>query len=126
MTVIKTPWLLDLFLWGNLTYYFLGFSASIDPLFNIEVSFYDLSLTEKGSVQLGYFGSLLNIQNEGFVNREHKALGRELDVKLQREIKEDFEIHLLAGLFLPRLEFKKSLKKAGLYNNIQLTGLYKF
>ena len=118
--------LLDMFLWGNLTYYFLGFSASIDPLFDIKVFFYDLNLTEKGSIQLGYFGSLLKAQNKSFVNREHQALGKELDVKLQREIKEDFEIHLLAGLFIPRLKFKGFFKKEDIYNNVQLTGLYKF
>ena len=122
----KNAGLLDLFLWGNLTYYFFGFSASVDPLFDIEISFYGLSLTEKGHIRLGRFGSLLEVESESVINTGYKTLGKELDVKLQRKIKEDFEIHLLAGLFIPHLKLKRSSKKNALYNNIQLTGLYKF
>lgn len=129
------PWLydrhenagfLDLFLWGNLSYYFLGFSASVNPLFDIKISFYDFNPTRKGTIHLGYFGSLLKGKNKNLVNMDNQDLGREIDIKLQRQIKENFEIHLLAGLFIPRSETKKLFKVKDFYKNVQLTGLYKF
>ena len=116
----------DIFLWGNLTYYFFGLSSSVASLFDIQILFYDLSSTEKGPVQTGYFGSALSVGNENFINVEYKNLGKELDIQLKTQISKDFEIQLLAGLFIPHFNSRKLFTQADYYNNIQLTGFYKF
>ena len=124
----KNSGFLDLFLWGNLRYYFLGFSASVDSLFDIKLSFYDYlnPNTDEGVVQMGSFGSLLQARHKGLIRKGGKALGRELNIKLQKEIRKDLEIHLMAGIFIPRLKSENLFKENDLYNSIQLTGFYKF
>ena len=116
--------LLDIFLWGNLTYYFLGLSGSVADLFDIQISFYDFSLTEKGPIQMGYFGSLIKEKNKTFLKYPHS--GQELDVQLKKQISKDFKFHLLAGLFVPQLNSQEFFKSKDFYSNIQLTGFYKF
>ena len=117
--------LLDIFLWGNLTYYFLGLSGSVLDLFDIQISFYDFSSTAKGTgLQAGYFGSLIKAENKNFA--EYPDSGRELDVQIKKQIRKDFKIHLLAGLFVPQLNSQKFFKSKDFYSNIQLTGFYKF
>lgn len=130
------PWLydrhenagfLDLFLWGNLRYYFVGFNASVDSLFDIKLSFYDyLGPKKEGNVKMGYFGSLLKAGHKGLIQTGGKVSGRELDIQLQKEIIKNFEIHLLAGIFIPRLKSKNIFNRKNFYNNVQLTGFYKF
>lgn len=118
--------LLDMFLWGNLTYYFLGLSSSVTDLVDIQVLFYDLSSTETGLIQMGYFGSLLDAGGKNSISVDHKNLGRELDVRLKTRFSKSFEVHLLTGIFIPHLKSQKLWTKKDFYNNIQLTGFYKF
>ena len=118
--------LLDIFLWGNLTYYFLGLSGSAASLFDVRILFYNLSSTKKGTIQMGYFGTWITKENRHLMNAEHKSLGKELDIQLQKKISKEFEIHLLAGFFMPHAQSPEFLKKYNLYNKIQLTGLYRF
>ena len=122
----KNAGLLDLFSWGNLSYYFLGLGASINSLFDVQVSFHDLSFSKEGSVSLGFWGTRLEGKNEISITGDRKNLGKELDIQFQKKIKKNFEIHLLAGLFIPSLVFKKFFKNKSVYKNIQLTGYYKF
>ncbi len=122
----KSAGLLDIFLWGNLTYYFLGLSGSAADWFDIRMVFYDLRSTDKGFVRMGYLGSLLNAKNESHARAGPQSLGRELDIQIQKQISKEFEIHLLAGLFAPHIYSKDLFKKKDFFSNIQLTGLYKF
>ena len=129
------PWLydhhenagfLDLFLWGNLNYYFLNLNISFPSLFDIDISFYDLKSTDEGSIQMGYFASLLNEKNKSFPTTKSQSLGKEIDIQLEKKISEDFEFHFLAGFFIPHLRIKEFFQNKDFYNNIQLTALYKF
>ncbi len=119
--------LMDIFLWGNLTYYFLGLSGSAKKLFDFQVSFYDLSQTEKQIVPVwGYFGSL--IQGKGLSDSilGPNNLGKEVDIQLKTQIQKNFELSLLAGFFTPRLKIQEFFAKDNFYSNVQLTGFYKF
>ncbi len=132
---VYSPWLYDhhknaglmnLFLWGNLTYYFFGFSSELDSLFNMEISFYDF-LPKKGKNTPGRrVGFLYSRANKNSINLDNQSLGRELDVKFEKKIRKNFEIQLLAGLFIRRSTSKSILKKEDFLSNVQLTGLYKF
>lgn len=119
--------LLDIFLWGNLTYYFLGFRSSIAFL-DLDLLFFDFRLTEpnKIPVSLGYFGSLMRDSGKNLFSTNSGKLGRELDIQLSTQVRESVELKLLAGLFMPDSESQKPLSEADFYNNIQLTGLYRF
>ena len=116
----------DMFLWGNLTYYFAGLSLS--PINNLDVAvvFYDFKSTEKGSIQLGYIGSGLQQTKESSVSVNQEKLGQELDIQIKTKVSKDFHVKLTAGLFFSQIESKNFLKNNKLYNNLQLTGLFKF
>ena len=100
--------------------------AQYSDLFDFQILFYELSPTEKGPVQLAYLGALLEPGGRNAVNAKYNSFGRELDIQLKAETGENFEIHLLAGLFIPRSHFKELFGKTDFYNNIQMTGFYKF
>lgn len=123
----KNAGLLNMFLWGNLTYYFVGFSSSFAGLFDLQVSFYDFRKTGKGSVQWAYYGHFLRNKSQDNISNK-TMLGRELDIQLKKQISEELEIRLLAGVFVPHLDIqlKKLLKSKDFFSNVQLTGLYKF
>ena len=119
----KNAGFLDLFSWGNLTYYFMGLSSSLFAGWDLEILFYDLSLTEKGLAKPGAFGSL-------FVKEDNKKsgqnLGRELDFRLKTQWGKKFEVSFLTGIFIPRLKSASWFAKESFYNKAQLTGFYKF
>ena len=120
--------LLDLFLWGNLSYYFLGLSASLTDEIDIELFITDFRTTEKGPIQLGQFGLLQAEQVAGGESLESQGtqLGKEVDMRLEAKIDDYFEVGLMAGLFFPHAASRNLFLKEKFYNNIQLTGLYKF
>ena len=69
------PWLydrhkmagfLDLFLWGNLNYFFLKFKAYPRDRLKVQLSFYNLSSTEEGFIQKGYFSSFFQASERDF------------------------------------------------------------
>lgn len=118
--------LLDMFLWGNLTYNFLGVESSWRKKFDLQLVFHNLSSTDKGFIEMGYFGSLINTEGEKFLLSSATNLGKELDISIRTQLKEDFEVKLLAGLFIPSSKTKNFFKQGYFYNNIQLSGFYKF
>ena len=122
----NTAGFLDLFLWGNLNYFFVNLKTSPMDLLTIKLSFYNLTSTEEGFIQKGHFGSFFKPTENSFLVRASQDLGQELDFQIQKLFKNQFEIHLLAGLFFPSSVLQKSLFPKSIYNNIQLTGLYKF
>ena len=118
--------LLDMFLWGNLTYYFFGVEVSWRDWFDLQVVFHNLNSTDDGPIEMGYFGSSINAKDEKFLLSPEENLGKELDISIQTQLKEGFEVKLLAGLFIPSQKTKDFFKQGNFYNNIQFSGLYKF
>lgn len=122
----RTAGFLDLFLWGNLNYFFFNLKTSPVDLLTIKLSFYNFTSTEEGFIQKGYFGSFFQPEKDSLSVNNSQELGQELDLQIQKLFKNQFEIRLLAGLFFPSSALKKNLFPSSVYNNIQLTGLYKF
>ena len=129
------PWLYDrhenagfsnMFLWGNLSYYFAGLSLSPIKPWNIQVRFYDFSTTQNGSIELGHFGAMLHKDQARSISISQKKLGKELDIQVNTQISKEFQVQLNAGLFFSEVDSKNFLKNQGIYNNIQLSGLYQF
>ena len=128
------PWLyhrrenagrLNLFFWGNLSYYFFSLSASLDPLFDVKLSFYDFKSTEEGLINKG-LDNFFPSNHQLFSNTERRVLGKELDVLFQKEINDDFGVHFLVGFFIPSVENEKLFTWKNLYNKFQLASYYKF
>ena len=122
----KNAGLSDMFLWGNLNYYFAGLSLSPMDRLDIKIIFYGFSSTQKGSIQLGYLGAWTHKQQNNSISVSQQKLGKELGLQIKSQISKEFQIKLTTGLFFSHINSKDFLKKEGLYNNIQLAGLYKF
>ena len=138
-TVSYDPWLydrhksgglLDLLLWGNMTYFFLGYSASFAEFFDVKVCFYDMRPTDsKGRVSLGRYGALLADSKKGggrLFPPEGGHLGRELDIQLSKEMAEEFQLALLAGFFFPGRGMLSLFEDLDYYSSIQISAQYKF
>ena len=122
--------LLDILLWGNLRYFFLGYSISFTDLFDLKICFYDMRPTEEGDIHLGRYGSLLlssdDSKDRNSFSPQKNHLGRELDIQLRKEISKDFLVDFLAGVFFPGKGMKTLFKDKNYYSNIQLSTTYKF
>ena len=122
----KNAGLSDMFLWGNLNYYFAGLSLSPLNRLDIKLIFYNFSATQKGSIQLGYFGAWTHKQQNNSISVSQQKLGKELDLQIKSQISKEFQIKLTTGFFFSHISSKDFLEEDSLYNNIQLAGLYKF
>ena len=116
----------DMFLWGNLSYYFAGFSVSPINYWDIQVVFYDFTATQNGSVELGYVGAWIHQNQQSSISVSQGKLGKELDIQIKKQISKEFQIKLTTGIFLSQIKSKGFLKEQSLYNNIQLASLYNF
>ncbi|MCZ0933532.1 MAG: hypothetical protein OXJ52_10350 [Oligoflexia bacterium] len=116
----------DIFLWGNLSYYFAGLSVSPINHWDIKVIFYDFNATQNGSVELGYLGAWIHKNQNSSIPVPQKKLGKELDLQIMTQISKEFQIKLTAGLFFSHIKSENFLKDQSFYNNVQLAGLYKF
>ena len=122
----KNAGLSDMFLWGNLSYYFAGLSVSPVNRLDIKIMFYEFKVTEKGSVKLGYLGAGTHQNHSSSILVSQEKLGREFDLQIKTKISKEFQIKLTTGLFFSLIESQGFLKNNNFYNNIQLAGLYKF
>ena len=137
-TVSYNPWLydrhksgglLDLLLWGNMTYFFLGYSASFFDFFDLKVRYYDMKPTAAGPVALGHYGALIADsagESSRYVSPGESRLGRELDIQLSKDVAEEFRLALLAGIFIPGRGMIKLFENLEYYSSIQLSAKYKF
>ena len=116
----------DIFLWGNLNYYFAGLSLSPVNHWDINIVFYDFKANQKSSLELGYFGSLIHKNKSNTAVVSQKKLGKELDIQIKTQISKEFQIQLTTGLFFSQIDIKDFLKNQSFYKNFQLAGLYKF
>ena len=116
----------DIFLWGNLSYYFVGLSLSPLNRLDIKIKFYDFKPTEKGSINLGYIGTRLQRDHNSSISVSKNKLGQELDLQINTKISKEFQIRLTTVFFFPLVETKNFLKNKKFYNNILLAGLFKF
>ena len=107
--------LMDLFLWGNLTYYFVGFDLK-SSLADFRLQALDLRATEeKESLSSSWQGERFS-QNKG---------GYELDLEASRKVGESLQFRLMSSLFIPKLEEKKLLSRP-FSKSLFLTASYEF
>lgn len=111
----------DFFQWGNLSYSFGGLSFSPFKKMEIRSSFYHFNSTKEGAIQLGSFGSFVTKQSLWQAQKE-EHLGKEWDLQIAYQATKEFEIQLLASLFLAQSETDGEK----FHNNAWLAGFYKF
>lgn len=117
--------LLDILQWGNLTYILAGYKAKVWHWFDLEARCYFLRSTTSGPVQLGLYGSRLIDQNA--ISSYKKPLGWEMDLRLMKNINEEFIVTLLGGVFVYDEELKSALGKGDkYYSQLQLSAKYIF
>ena len=118
--------LLDILQWGNLTYWLAGYKASIWHWFDMELRYYLMqSTTDEGPVRLGLYGSYLT--DKEALSASGKSLGWEMDLRLIKDITEEFRVTLLGGVFVYDEELKSSLGKGdNYYSQLQLSAKYTF
>ena len=112
--------LLDVFLWGNLTYWFIGLSAIVGNGFDISLSFYDFKPTKRGSPLVKWLGAL----SGGAIDLS--AGGQEIDFQLKKHLRKDFEGQLSVGLFSTHFFKGQLFDQNKLLSHIQMAGLYSF
>ena len=126
----KNTGLLDLFLWGNLTYFYVGYEASFTSLFDLSLSFHNISSTSSGKIHLDRQGFALLSKDGSAADKKVSGvgefLGREMDVTFIKKINNEFKLNLLLGVFMPGQSMKDLLKEADYYTNIRLTSIFKF
>ena len=126
----KNGGLLDLLLWGNMTYFFLGYSASFDGFFDLKVRYYDMKPTSAGQISLGRYGALLAGPSSGeksyLLSPKEGHLGRELDIQLSKDVAEEFQLALLAGVFIPGRGMISLFENLSYYSSVQISAQYKF
>ena len=131
------PWLYDrraygglmnLFGWGNSTYFFLGYKALLPDIFDVEIAFYNLGSTDQGKVHLGWYGALIqdNTNLLGVDVQSKTLLGREVDVKLTKKFNDNFQVDALVGYFFPGEELNEFFHNNDYHQFFQLTGAYQF
>ncbi len=126
----KNAGLLDLFLWGNLTYFYVGYEASFTNFFDLKFIFHNIKSTSPGTIRLGRQGFALMSKTGSIIDKEVSVagefLGRELDMIFTRKINDEFKLNLLLGIFAPGESMKGMFKEANYYTNIKFTGIYEF
>ena len=116
----------DLFLWGNLNYYFTGFSISPIDRWKFKLAFYDFNATQNGSLKLGYVGEWMNSSKANIITVSKGKLGKELNFMISNQINKELLITLNTAFFLPQKNLENVLKSKELYSNVLLTMLYSF
>ena len=117
--------LLDVLQWGNLTYILAGYKAKVRHWFDLEARCYFLRSTDNGPVRLGLYGSRL-VDNPT-VSSSKKPLGWEMDLRLIKNINEEFIVTLLGGVFIYDEELKNALGGGDkYYSQLQLSAKYIF
>ena len=117
--------LLDILQWGNLTYWLAGYKAKVWHWFDVELRYYLMQSTDKGPVRLGLYGSYLTDGDE--LSSSGKSLGWEMDLRLIKNINEEFMVTLLGGIFAYDEDLKNSLGKGDkYYGQLQLSAKYIF
>ena len=118
--------LLDILQWGNLTYWLAGYKASVWHWFDMELRYYLMqSTTDEGPVRLGLYGSYLT--DKDALSASGKSLGWEMDLRLIKDITEEFRLTLLGGVFVYDEELKSALGKGDkYYSQLQLSARYIF
>ena len=116
----------DIFLWGNLNYYFAGLSVSPINSWDIQVVFYNFNATQNGSLKLGYAGAWIHQDQQNSISVSKGKLGQELDIQIKNQISKEFQVKLTTGLFFSQINSTGFLKEQSPYSNILLAGLYEF
>ena len=118
--------LLDILQWGNLTYWLAGYKASVWHWFDMEFRYYLMqSTTDKGPIQLGLYGSYLT--DKDALSAAGKSLGWEMDLRLIKNITEEFRVILLGGVFVYDKGLRDTLGKGDkYYSQLQLSARYTF
>ena len=117
--------LLDILQWGNLTYWLLGYKAKMWHWFDMELRYYFMQSTGEGPVRLGLYGSYLT--DEEALSASGKNLGWEIDLKLIKNITEEFIVTALGGIFVYNEELVNTLRTEDrYYSQIQLSAKYIF
>ncbi|MBC6415011.1 MAG: hypothetical protein GDA46_01275 [Bdellovibrionales bacterium] len=113
----------DFLQWRNLSYYFIGTNFFPFKKLKCQITFLGFDSTSQGEIDLGAFGSFIHAKKN--INVEKESLGKEINIKILSKVTEVLELQLLTAFFLAQ---SSSLKKdkQNLYNNLQLTALYKF
>ena len=93
--------LMDIFLWGNLTYYFLGFDLE-SFLADLRVQALELKPTDpKKPLHFSWAGEFI----------DQKRGGYELDIELSRDVGKNLEFRMLTSFFIPKTGDKNWLKR---------------
>ncbi len=126
----KNAGLLNLFFWGNLTYFYVGYEASFANLFDFKLIFHNMSSTNSGNIRFAPQGFALRPTDSSIEDKEileaGTLLGREIDVSFSKKINKEFELNLVLGVFISSPSTEDLFKEASPYTSIKLTGIYEF
>lgn len=93
--------LMDVLVWGNLSYYYFGFGATVMD-FDVAVTYYSFTQTEKNATtNFGIHGSSLTSSNSA----TEDDLGSEIDVSLATTFDSGMKAGFRWGMFSPGSEF---------------------
>ena len=115
--------LLDLWEWGNLTYFLMGFYSQFYQNWSMEMRYYKMKSTQVGKVHLGNYGSTFFNSTKSLFAQNN--LGWEWDLEIQKKVKEQLRISFLGGVFA-RDEEIKNHKNDPFYIQAQMTVAYEF
>lgn len=122
--------LLDLFIWGNLTYVLLAYESSFNKWFDLKISFYQIESTDGENNHVNFYGDYLNKQQSIFNSSGSQSsygnyLGKEIDIEAFRKINKKFTFNALLGIFLPNKSIKALIGK-DFYARFQIQTQYQF
>lgn len=108
----KQAGLSDIFLWGNLKYFFLHFNMFPKNIIRINMSFYKFFATSIAQhIRLARFSDFLDPHHTTWPIKNSKNLGQEFNIQIQKTFSKHFSSQLTGIYFIPKFDILNLFKK---------------